>query len=81
MAHYSVAEAKNSLPKLLDKACAGEEVIITRRGEVIAEIRPKVSASVPSDDIYERLKRFRDSQKMVPIDSADLIRQMRDEGY
>ena len=38
MARYSVAEAKNNLPKLLDLALAGEEVIITRRGEEVATI-------------------------------------------
>ena len=32
MSSYSVAEAKNNLPKLLDRMLAGEAVTITRRG-------------------------------------------------
>jgi antitoxin (DNA-binding transcriptional repressor) of toxin-antitoxin stability system len=31
MAEYSVADAKNRLPKLIDRALAGEEVIMPRR--------------------------------------------------
>ena len=82
MPNYSVAEAKDSFSQLIDKACAGEEVVITRRGEVIAEIRPKASvAPKDDDDIYERLRKFRDSQPMATIGAAELIREMRDEGY
>ena len=33
MADYSIADAKNNLPKLVDRAVAGEEVTITRRGK------------------------------------------------
>lgn len=81
MPNYSVAEAKDSFSQLIDKACAGEEVVITRRGQVIAEIRPKASDAPKDDDIYERLRKFRDSQPMATIGAAELIRQMRDEGY
>lgn len=38
MSSYSVAEAKNTLPRLLDRALDGEEVIITRHGKAIAAI-------------------------------------------
>ena len=31
MSTYSVAEAKNRLPELIDRALKGEEVVITRR--------------------------------------------------
>jgi prevent-host-death family protein len=41
MTHYSVAEAKNQLPKLLDRMLAGEEVVITRRGKPIARLEPE----------------------------------------
>ena len=40
MTHYSVAEAKNNLPKLLDRMLAGEEVVITRRGKAIGRLTP-----------------------------------------
>jgi len=37
---YSVAEAKNTLPKLIDRALLGEEVVTTRRGQPVVELRP-----------------------------------------
>jgi prevent-host-death family protein len=40
MTTYSVADAKNHLPKLIDKALQGEEVVITRRGKPVVELRP-----------------------------------------
>jgi prevent-host-death family protein len=40
MTDFSVADAKNNLPRLIDRALAGEEVVITRRGKPVAEIRP-----------------------------------------
>ncbi len=35
---YSVHEAKTQLSKLLDLARAGEEVVITRHGKVVAKL-------------------------------------------
>ena len=81
MAHYSVAEAKNALPRLLDKACAGEEVVITRRGVVIAEIRPKQSPVHGGADIYERLSVARAKMKPLTGLGADMVSQMRDEDW
>ena len=48
MTAYSVAEAKNRLPSLIDKALAGEEVIITRRGEAVVELRPAARQTAPA---------------------------------
>ncbi len=81
MAQYSVAQAKDSFSKLLDKAEAGEEVVITRRGEVIAELRPKRVAAASRDDLFERLQILRESLPPLPMSAAQLIREMRDEGY
>ncbi len=44
--NVGVLEAKNRLSELLDRAVAGEEVVITRRGEpqvTLSPIRRKVS--------------------------------------
>ena len=80
MARYSVAEAKNNLPKLLDRALAGEEVTITRRGEAIAKLVPQQALGGPLD--LEWLDAHRITPKAgTDFDSAALIRQMRDEGY
>ena len=40
MARYTVHEAKSILSQLLKKTCQGEEVIIMRDGEPIAELIP-----------------------------------------
>ena len=83
MPTYSVAEAKNNLPKLLDKAIAGEEVTITRRGKPIARIvpdRPAVTGldrpKSPND--VEWIRRHRVTPK-VEVDAAELVRKMRDD--
>jgi prevent-host-death family protein len=44
MARYSVATTKNNLSSLIDKALAGEEVVITRHG------KPTVALSIVSAD-------------------------------
>ena len=60
MRHVSVHEAKTHLSRLLRRACAGEEVIITRSGSPVARLVPieeekpvfgidKGRFSVPSD--------------------------------
>ena len=41
MQTVSVAEAKSHLSALLDAVQAGEEIIITRRGKVIARLQPE----------------------------------------
>jgi prevent-host-death family protein len=80
MARYSVAEAKNNLPRLLDRALAGEDVTITRRGEAIAKLVPERKIGAPLD--LEWLKANIVTPKAgTDFDSAALIRQMRDEGY
>jgi prevent-host-death family protein len=81
MASYSVAEAKNKLPSLIDKAIAGDEVIITRHGKVVAEIRPRKRLSQE-----ERAALYADmaanAAKLPPIgiSAEELVRMDRDEG-
>jgi prevent-host-death family protein len=40
MSTFSVADAKNTLPRLIDQALEGKEVVITRHGRPVAELRP-----------------------------------------
>lgn len=53
MAVYSVAEAKNRLPRLIDKVLEGEEVVITRRGKPVVELKP---AAAKSENRLERIR-------------------------
>lgn len=79
MSSYSVAEAKNNLPKLLDRMLAGEEVTITRRGVPVARLEPTQKTQPTSGPIdVEWFKRVR-IKPTAPMDSVTLVRLMRDE--
>jgi antitoxin (DNA-binding transcriptional repressor) of toxin-antitoxin stability system len=77
MPSYSVSEARNQLPKLLDQALAGEEVTITRRGKTVVKMVAQVPCGMTID--LEWLDRVRVKPKDPNFDSAELVRQMRDE--
>ena len=80
MSRYSVAEAKNTLPSLLDKAMAGEEVIITRHGKPIAEIKPMPAQPVrPRGESYARLVAARKEGPSIGITSVELLNELDDE--
>jgi prevent-host-death family protein len=79
MSSYSVAEAKNNLPKLLDRMLSGEEVVITRRGKPIARLNPAEATARRSPVDIEWLRSVRIKPKQ-PTDAAALLREMRD-GY
>ena len=51
---YSVHEAKTQFSKLLDLACKGEEVVITRRGKTVAKLvaaNDKPNKKIPFDSM------------------------------
>jgi prevent-host-death family protein len=80
MSEYSVAEARNNLPKLLDRALAGETVTITRRGKPIARIVAERPVQGMSIDL-EWLKSVQVKLADPTIDFTALVREMRDEKY
>jgi prevent-host-death family protein len=84
MAIYSVAEARDGLTRLLQKAEAGEDVVITRHGQPIAKvvgIAPKPAPTqADRDAIWARIDALRESMPPADIPSVELIRQLRDEG-
>lgn len=69
MPRYSVAETKDKLSALIDKALAGEEVVITRRGRATVRMVPDASAASKSDPkaFSARLQRLRESGPRVEI--------------
>jgi|HubBroStandDraft_2_1064218.scaffolds.fasta_scaffold138437_3 prevent-host-death family protein len=79
MSSYSVTDAKNRLPELIDSALKGENVVITRHGQPVAELRPipkparKITAAA-LDWLAERRvgKRARE-------DAGAFVSRMRDE--
>jgi prevent-host-death family protein len=78
MADYSIAEAKNNLPKLVDRAVAGEEVTITRRGKPVAKIVPSAPRKGMTIDL-EWLERVRVKPSNPDYDGPTLVQMMRDE--
>jgi len=76
MSTVTLADAKAHLSHLLDQVEAGQEVIITRRGQPVARIapleRPK-QALKPLADFRKRMPSWRKS-------SAELLQEMREEG-
>ena len=79
MSSYSVAEAKNNLPKLLDRMLAGEEVVIPRRGKPIARLTPEAEKPVGFKIDLEWLEKNR-VKTLKPTDAVETIRELRD-GY
>jgi prevent-host-death family protein len=78
MASYSVAEAKNQLPSLINKAIGGEEVIITRHGKVVAELRPRKRLSQSEREaLYARMAEAA-ALRPVSVSAVDLVRMDRD---
>ena len=86
MTDYSIAEAKNNLPKLVDRALAGEEVTITRRGKPVARLSSTAdtapaspSPNGPKSPYDVEWIRRHQITPAVEIDGGDLVRRMRDE--
>lgn len=66
MARYSVAEAKNGLPRLIDKALQGEEVVITRHGKATVELRAVREPRQPERSPREWMEWLRDQRNSRP---------------
>jgi prevent-host-death family protein len=80
MSRYSVADAKNGLPGLIDRALDGEEVIITRHGKAVAELRPvSTPRPAPSPATYAWLKSRRRARKPVGVSAVDLLNQLYED--
>jgi len=82
MSTHSVAEAKNQLSMLIDRALKGEGVVIRRRGEPVVELKPVRPAPRPITEAdIEWLRERRSRLPPSKIDAATLVRQMRDEEW
>jgi prevent-host-death family protein len=85
MSQHSVVDAKNNLSDLIARAERGEEVVITRHGQPVAELKPVTPARAGPRPMTQADLDWLDSVriKLKPgaLDSVSLIRQMRDEGY
>ena len=76
MTAYNVADAKNTLPKLIDRALQGEEVVITRRGRPVAEFRPMERPPTVHAATYAWLRSRRDARPSVGLSSVEILDQL-----
>ena len=80
MATYSVADAKSGLPRLIDRANDGEEVIITRHGKPVAELRPVSRAGARDIAVsHDWLHARRRARKSVGMTSVELLNLIYDD--
>ncbi len=76
-----MAEAKNRLSDLIDRALAGEDVTITRHGRPVAELRSIAPEPGPvrPEDIDWLAARVVGSGPVPTCDAGRLVSEMRDE--
>ena len=76
MKHVGIKQARQELPALIDRAEAGEEIVITRQGKAVAKLvaAPKSLKSLPSPT------EFRQGIGRVGTPASQLLREERDGG-
>ncbi len=80
MSSHSIAEARDQLDKLIDRAVRGEEVVITRDGRPVVELRAVVAqgrAMTVAD--VERMRARRVGLLKPDDDPRSIVERMRDE--
>lgn len=83
MGHHSITET--SLAEVIDLALAGEDVVVTRDGRPVAEIRvarehkaPQPMTTADIDWLAERRKGIGGRSK---LDAGEFVSRMRDEDW
>jgi len=81
MRTVGLAEAKAQLSALLDAVEAGDEVVITRRGQPVARLvrdgqGPQSEVALPWP---QRLRRFHAGQPSLAVRAVELVRELREE--
>jgi antitoxin (DNA-binding transcriptional repressor) of toxin-antitoxin stability system len=82
MSTHSVAEAKNHLPELIDRALKGESVVITRHGHPVVELKavPPPPRRITRADI-DWLDAHRVGLRGKGEDAVTMLIRMRDEDW
>jgi prevent-host-death family protein len=79
MSSHSVAEARNNLSGLIERALKGEAVVITRHGRPVVELKAVASQGRPMTAADVEWLRAHRVNPLKPFNSGELLRQMRDE--
>lgn len=82
MSEHSIGEAERDLAALIDRALAGEGVVITREGRPVARLSPIRGAgrAVTAADL-DWLAARRAPVQAPAEDAGRLVRGLRDEGW
>ena len=72
MSSHSVADARNNLSALIDRAVAGEEIVITRHGHPVAEISAPKSRPPLAPKDAEWLRARRVPRRSDGMDAGEL---------
>jgi prevent-host-death family protein len=80
MSNHSVADAKNQLSELINRALKGEGVVITRHGHPVVELKPilQVVQAVSAVDL-DWLANHRIARRSATKNAGELVSTMRDE--
>lgn len=80
MSEYSIATAKDQLPRLINRVLDGESVVITRRGRPVARVVPMESSRQVQRKIdLEWLRSIRVAASTGVEPTVDTVRAMRDD--
>jgi prevent-host-death family protein len=82
MPSYSVAEAKDNLSALIDRALSGEEVIVTRHGKPVVRldaVRPAPRPITQADLDWLDVRRV--GSRLPQEDAGTQVSRMRDEDW
>jgi prevent-host-death family protein len=83
MSEHTVTEAEGRLSDLIDRALAGEGVVITREGKPVVELKPvqeRVVGPITAEAL-DWLAAHRVGTKPPKEDAGTLVSRMRDEDW
>jgi prevent-host-death family protein len=83
MSEHTLIEAETSLSDLIDRALAGEAVVITRAGRPVVELKPIQPKTVGpiTDEALDWLAAHRVGSKPASEDAGTFVSRMRDEDW
>lgn len=80
MSEYSMAQAKDQLPRLINRMLEGETVTITRRGRPVAHVVPiEPERPAPQRIDIQALRRLREAGSTGKTPVIDTVHAMRDD--
>jgi prevent-host-death family protein len=83
MSEHTVTEAEGRLSDLIDRALAGERVVITREGKPVVELKPvqeRVVGPITAEAL-DWLAAHRVGSKPPKEDAGTLVSRMRDDDW